>query len=375
MSIQADSTKKECPKCRLPIPRLAVVCPVCRSEIKEKPSRQKKWDRTVSVAKFVKDWIGFPAAAIAAIAALYAPARENILSLLGRDGANLRFEALRPDAISLGQDDTPVSAQKDKIDINISFLRAAFVNDGASTASVMPEFMCSVPDDNQRAFTSRYQLIDINSQKRLLEDVEVPTTGPVFVNVVLKESGLAEDGYGSTATLGTCEFRFSDKYGSKLLTLHLDKSGILQTDHSSGAVTTSDIATSILELDGAEDNRVAPRNRFCAGMLRGIRMDSEPIDCITGTHVIAIEPVYLWERGLQRALRQVAEFRRLAPDAAARSPGLILTDCTEENCVISKTEMELALASFSPSVTVWMCDEWVKSLGNCVRTDFTVNSK
>ncbi|MFF0923642.1 hypothetical protein ACFYE9_31695 [Rhizobium leguminosarum] len=59
-------------------------------------------------ARFVRDWIGFPAAVITAITALFVPAKNNALALLGRDEPTLSSYYLYVDSLNLGLDDPPL---------------------------------------------------------------------------------------------------------------------------------------------------------------------------------------------------------------------------------------------------------------------------
>ncbi|MDX8437747.1 hypothetical protein RFN25_30555 [Mesorhizobium abyssinicae] len=346
---------KSCPKCGSTIPQLAVVCPVCRSDIGEKTAGEIRRDRLLKVAAFLKDWISFPAAAFTAIAAFILAAETNVLQILRLDTASVTMQFLRQDLINVGADDTSASRQGDEIFVHVPFLRSVLVNEGASVATVRPEFMCSQMDSNSKTITGHFYFIDIQTQKKVLDDIEVDPKKPSFVNVALRDMGSKDDGYGATKEPNTCMLNYSDKYGAKIATI---------------AYTAGD--TSPMEIGGVDDTRVARRDMYCAGMAKGLSLGGEPIDCLSDRNLIAIEPVYLWEHALERALKQSGEFRQFTQGTATRIPGLILQDCAEGSCEQNVQEMTNALRHFTPNVTVWLCPPAKTELSKCTKTEFPV---
>ncbi|OWK19192.1 hypothetical protein AJ88_43740 [Mesorhizobium amorphae CCBAU 01583] len=98
-----------------------------------------------------------------------------------------------------------------------------------------------------------------------------------------------------------------------------------------------------MEIGGVDDTRMARRDMYCAGMAKGSSLGGEPIDCLNDRNLIAIEPIYLWERALERALKQSGGFRQFTQGTATCIPGLILQDCSEGNCEQKVQEMTNAL--------------------------------
>ncbi|WP_421724940.1 hypothetical protein [Bauldia sp.] len=273
-------------------------------------------------------------------AALIVPAVENVRSLLRLDGAAMTFEVMRPGTINVGSDDTPASQQVDVISQHVHFLVSALVNRGLSPAAVQPDFKCSATDRFSGAtVTGIFHFIDINSQKKILEDITVNAGETVFVNTILDSFGTKEFGYESTERNETCELIYSDKYGSKWIV-----SDISSYDYFP------------LASPGVTDSRVEVREKYCVDMIRGIKLGDEPIDCISDSHILAIEPIYLWERAFGRAIRQADEFTRSTQENAVRTPGLVLVDCDDANCAQEYEEMRSALKGFVPRITVWLCD-------------------
>ncbi|MER9353629.1 hypothetical protein NKI61_10040 [Mesorhizobium sp. M0514] len=355
--LHQSTQEKHCPKCQSTIPDKAVVCPICRSDIGRKAETTR--DRFINAAKFVKDWIGFPAAVIAA-AALIVPIQGNILKLLRQDGAVLKLEFLRPDFINIGLDDTPASSQVDEVFKHIPFLRFTLTNKGLSSVTARQDFACSIIGENSEITTGHFYLIDINTHKRILDDVKLDAGGSTFINVALRDMGPQVDGYGATNGPNTCDIDYSDKYGSNTL-----------------VVDDGDVLSSLMSLERADDSRIESRAKYCPDMVKGITLGGEPIDCVDQDHLLAIEPVYFWDRALERALRQSSEFQKTAPAAAIRTPGLVLVDCAQRNCAEKKSEMMHALNHFTPSVAVWVCAPSKTDLKNekeCAKTEFPLTS-
>ncbi|RWM06668.1 MAG: hypothetical protein EOR72_31350 [Mesorhizobium sp.] len=346
---------RRCPKCQSVVPAKAVVCPVCHCDIEEKTPEQKKRESLVEFARFAKDWIGFPAAIVTAIAALIIPAKNNALALFHQDGARLTMDLVRPDVLNVGMDDTPVAEQPNEISVHIPFLRYTLINNGVSPASIRPELTCSTVENSDEV-TGNFYFLDLRTSKKVLDDIKLSPGESVFVNVTLRDSGRKVDGYGSTKESDTCELRYSDKYGSQTLVVRR-KDGDLNP----------------MSIGGADDSRTALRERYCPNMTRGLRFAHDPIDCLDEAHLFAIEPVYLWENALQRALTQVSEFRQLTQ--SGRTPGLILTGCQEDNCAQKTQEMLSALHLFTPSLTVWLCPPEKPEISSEKKIDFNRDCK
>jgi hypothetical protein len=341
-----------CPKCCSEIRTGASVCPVCRSNIHVKTQREKTRERISTTARFLKDWVGFPAAVVAALAALARPAVLNILWLLGQDGASLEFKLLRPDYINVGLDDVPIATQGERVDIAIPFYRAALINNGASPAAVRSQFRCSTGSGSEETGGNFY-FFDLSTQRKIMNDIEVAAGGTAFVNVALSAAGSPRDGYPKTKHPESCEFEYSDKYGVR---------PPFEARH--------DVKRSpLMALGRAEDRRVSAREVRCKNMAQGISLGTEPIDCVSMTHLFAIEPVHLWERALSRALRQVAEFQRVS-SGVQLSLGLILNNCDNELCVLAHQQLATSLQNFKPAVSVWICENEAEELDRCAKTQY-----
>lgn len=93
-------------------------------------------------------------------------------------------------------------------------------------------------------------------------------------------------------------------------------------------------------------------------MLTSMIIDDKTVpDCVSNTHALAIEPSYLWKRGVGRALQFSAGFAKLAGVQSPRKPGVILVcDIGEQGCADSLAEIKSSLAGFKPPLTVWACD-------------------
>ncbi|TPN29157.1 hypothetical protein [Mesorhizobium sp. B1-1-6] len=356
------SPEKHCPKCGTLIPAAAVVCPVCQSDIAD-----RKQNRLVAIAKFTRDWIGFPVAVVTAITALIGPARNAVLASFGRDGPTLSLKYVENNIANDGLLDTPIFEQPNEIFRYIPYMRYVLINNGPTSATVETTFSCFHAREHENGFiVGNFYFADLRTQKRIAADPKLGPGESILVDVVVGDISPVESPEPGPKD-PVCQLPFTDKYGARTFTF--------------APVVESD-APSLFGLGGAEDRRVALRKKYCLNMTQGLRLGAEPVDCIDDTHVIAIEPIYLWESALQRALKQSSDFHQLTQGAAARTPGLVLTGCPDnpdKSCEDKPQEMMQALRTFTPPLTVWQCppeergDDGPKTVDFkkvCRRTDF-----
>ncbi|OWK19191.1 hypothetical protein AJ88_43735 [Mesorhizobium amorphae CCBAU 01583] len=67
-------------------------------------------------------------------------------------------------------------------------------------------------DSDSKIIAGHFYFIDIKTQKKTLDDIEVDPKKPSFVNVALRDMGPKGDGYGFTVEPNTCMPNYSDKY-------------------------------------------------------------------------------------------------------------------------------------------------------------------
>ncbi|BCH19670.1 hypothetical protein [Mesorhizobium sp. L-2-11] len=326
--------EKSCPRCQSTIAKAAVVCPVCQSDIAE-----QKQNGFVTFARFLKDWIGFPTAVVAAVA-LIGPATNAVLAYRGKDGATLTLKYVGQNIVNIGLDDTPVTEQPNEVFAYIPYVRQVLVNSGLSPATIQTAFTCYRSENGVGQFVGNFYFIDLRMQKRLADDPKLGPGESVLVDIVVRDISPIDTTVMTFPASDTCTLPYTDKYGT----------------HTFSFPAALESGTpSLFSLDAPEDRRVALREKFCPNMVRGLHLGSESVDCVDDSHVFAIEPVYLWQDGLQRVLRQSGGFHQITQGGATRAPGLVLTGCSAPNCSQQEQEMRQALRSFTPAVAVWLC--------------------
>lgn len=297
-------------------------------------------------AKFVRDWIGFPAAVITAITALFVPAKNNALALLRLDAPTLSLDYQYVDYLNLGLDDTAIALQANEVFVSVPVYHYTLTNAGPTAATVRPQMTCSTDKLN-----GHFNLIDIATTKRQLSDFKLLPAESVFVNIVLSESGTTKDGYPPAEKPFTCEMAYADKYGFKKLVMPFDD-GQPKKEMPKKALSINPLL-----LGGVDDRRIGLRELYCPDMVRGLDLGSGPIDCLSDKQILAIEPIYLWEGALQRVLRQASDFRQATAGTAPRTPGLILTGFDNPDWATKTEEMLGTLHSFTPALSVWLCPD------------------
>ncbi|WP_131803540.1 hypothetical protein [Mesorhizobium sp. LCM 4577] len=325
----SDATLRRCPKCDSLIPLKAVVCPVCKSDIKAKTAGQEAREHAVDLAKFIRDWIGFPAATIAAIAALTGPAWNNVLAWLDMDHAKLDIKFVKADFMNFGLDDRGITEQADEVFVTLPYTRFILSNIGIVPATVRSDFTCVRGNE-----TGDFYFIDLNTNKRLPATFIINPNESMQVDAV-RDSDRPHDNSQHEGKL--CTLEYSDKHGNRTYPTAMDDASLFP-----------------LDMGSIEDRRIALRAQFCPNMVKGMRLVSDAADCVDGSHVFAIEPIYLWEKALQRAVAQSVEFHQFT-QTENRAPGLILTGCDQPNCAQATAQMMQALHSFTPKLTVWLC--------------------
>lgn len=219
-------------------------------------------------------------------------------------------------------------------------MRNVLINNGLSPATIQTAFTCYRNENGAGQVFGNFYFVDLRMQKRLADDPKLGPGESVLVDIVVRDIS-SVDTSGMTFPLSdTCQLPYTDKYGT----------------HAFSFPAVLDSGTpSLFDLAAPEDRRVALRAKFCPNMVRGLHLGSESVDCVDDAHVFAIEPVYLWQDGLQRVLRQSGGFHQITQGGATRAPGLVLTGCTADNCAKKEQEMRQALRSFTPAVAVWLC--------------------
>ncbi|MBB2708426.1 hypothetical protein N2597_22515 (plasmid) [Rhizobium sophoriradicis] len=354
-------TPQVCPSCREPVANGAVKCPHCQSDIERKTDRQIHWAQVETWAKNIRDWIGLPAAMLAVFTAFFNPAVATIYGWVGWDGADLTAVLYDSNFINVGYDDKPTAEQVDKITMHIPFIPGVLSNDGLSTASVVDGFRCTLNKDqeaNEPPLTYRFGYFDPNSQKRAYLQIGTGASIPFYSRLL--DAGTEVNGWAPTARVDTCEFTYADKYGT----------------HAPHVLHLADNLVSQIRQLVVPDELEGRQGLFCKSMLTNMILDDKTVaDCVSNTHAIAIEPAYLWKRGVARSLQFSASFAKIAGVQNQRAPGVILAcESGEEGCTGLLEEMKASLGEFRPALTVWICDPRrpleQTSLDRCRKTEF-----
>lgn len=346
---------KCCPACGLSIPEQATRCPECHSDIAFESAGVRRRKSFTRVAEAIRDWIGFPAAVIAAVLAFYTPAATTVSRWLGQDGAVLAATLFNTDVINVGHDDTPALQRVDKITQYESILRGSLINDGYSAASVGSNFICTGPlneDGTRTIFT--FDFFDPQSQTKQFPSVEARSSIQFFAR--LDHAMPYTEQEFTTARPMSCQFGYFDKYGG-VSALIIDMTG--------------DQLRSISSLVN-EDQTSEQRSRFCGTAISGFGLGGDIVaDCVTGSHVSIIEPSYLWQRALSRALASTATYnRQLSPPTPARPGVILLCNPDASNCDADTEAFRLVAKTLSVPLTAWLCPPDSENIGGCKREDF-----
>ncbi|PBB51922.1 MULTISPECIES: zinc ribbon domain-containing protein [Mesorhizobium] len=353
--VKDQPSLKPCPVCGRSIPTQAKRCPECHSDIEPQSASDRRRKSIVRVAEAVRDWIGFPAAVISAILAFYTPAETTIRRWLRQDVAQLSATLFNTDVINVGHDDMPAQDRVDKITEYESILRGSLNNAGFSTASLLSNFLCtgSVNEDKTRTIYT-FDFFDPQSQTKQFPSVDAKGSMQFFGR--LDHAMPYSDEQFATARPKSCQFGYYDKYGIRpLLVIDIDDDQLRE------------IAGLVHEVKTAEQ-----RDRLCADSIRGFALGGGLVaDCLNGTHVSMIEPSYLWQRGVKRALTSAAAYNRQIHSTSPPRPGIILTcDPQASDCDADAVAFRATAGSLGSSLTAWFCPPDAESLAQCTKEDF-----
>ncbi|RUW97230.1 hypothetical protein EOA30_28385 [Mesorhizobium sp. M8A.F.Ca.ET.059.01.1.1] len=340
----------------------------------------------------MRDWVGFPAAIAALLTAFFTPTVAAILSWADQDRAYITAALFNPDTINVGLDDVTASAQVDKVTQYVAIIRVSLSNKGYSRASIPSNFSCLLQIGGKKR-SYYFSFYDPASQKKIFPIVEAGETKILFGSLTSRKD---KTQHGASMTADTCEFPYVDKYGQRrpyvygltddarvrALKVAEDRKQA-QSDYEAQRpeeAKRTDSERSKQDIMGLalDSDTEWQREKYCAGMLKDVRSEDKVIaDCVSGTHIIAIEPENLWQRAVGRAFQSAAAFQKLTPDQGKRRPGLLLI-CQEYGGPKCESRIQKAgdeigstLGPLGIPVTVWLCDDAkVKTLTDCQRTDF-----
>ena len=95
---------KPCPYCRSEIAEAAIKCPVCQSSLAKKTPLQRLLG--------LRDYVTFPTAVLALVAAVYTPLVAPVRAFLGLDGANVEAFFLSPEMLAADKPDAERPAMR-----------------------------------------------------------------------------------------------------------------------------------------------------------------------------------------------------------------------------------------------------------------------
>jgi hypothetical protein len=326
-----QATYRLCPECGSQIPHAAKKCPECLSEIESKSGWPKIRGKAGSIAVAFRDLIGIPVAIAAVVTAFFNPAYLQILEWRGEDVPAVSASLYKVWPVNIGIDDVQPPQQVDKVTRYETLARGALTNTGYSMASLDLEFVCTDAEANAYRF--------------------------VFVEGQPKVNTFVEDEVSPTRTPNTCTLVFYDKYGTQEeIEMKVSKEQLLLMSSFSPTDETPEWI-----------------EHYCSHIIRNFELDGVSADCMSNTHILAIEPIYLWHRAVKRAVRFSALYSRMIGSQATRRPGLILI-CNPEysTCEENVAAMSAFLRDFEPAITAWICrHDDPRPMDTCREMDFS----
>ena len=159
------------------------------------------------------------------------------------------------------------------------------VRAGYSLASVRSTFFCRGPDQPDGELIYTFSFHDPQKGIKIFPEVPVRSTLSFFGR--LTHSRTYAPGIFLNIGPKKCSFTHYDKYGS--VRPHI--------------LSLSDEQMRDLQGMIREDEPAAWRERYCIGMLTNVALpNGGKADCVSGTHITAIEPSYRWISAVSRSL-------------------------------------------------------------------------
>jgi hypothetical protein len=343
---------RNCPQCDCEISDQAKKCPECLSDIANESRSKKTLAAFGKAAAIFRDWVGVPVAIVALVTAFFYPAIGTVLGWLGRDRAAITIKLFNPDVVNVGLDDQAGANRVDRVTMRDSLFRGQLINDGYSLGSVQSTFFCTGPKQPAGRLIHNFSFHDPSRGTKSFPEVAGRTSVSFFARH--RDSGVYQTPNDPFAPLepNKCMFTYSDKFGAAPpVILDLTKQQV-----------------SILPSMARRDDSEEWIEKYCQGIANVILSDKNKADCLSGTHVIAIEPTNRWAAALSRSLAYAKSFSELTQ--TRRSAGIILA-CYDDDCGTDSGEPTAAFKSLGIPLTVWWCKPSHGALKNCERKDFS----
>ena len=318
---------RNCPQCDREISDQAKKCPECLSDIADESRSKKTLAAFGKAAVTFRDWIGVPAAVVALVTAFFYPAIGTILGWLGRDRAAITIKLFNPDVMNVGLDDQAGANRVDRVTIRDSLFRGQLVNDGFSLGSVQSTFFCTGPKQPSGRLIYNFSFHDPSRGTKAFPEAPPRTTVSFFSRFRNSQPYEKPNDPFPPLDPQKCRFTYSDKFGTApplILDLTADQVRILANM-------------------ARQDDSEAWIEKYCEGMIPNVILsENSRADCLSGTHVIAVEPANRWAAALNRSLAYAKSFSELTQ--TRRSAGIILV-CYDDDCRTDPGEAVAAFAS------------------------------
>ena len=344
---------KQCPQCKSSIPAGAKKCKVCLSDVEQKTPKQRRVAAFVRAAGIFRDWVGVPLTVVTLLAAFFGAAQGTVLKLLNLDRAAMSAKLFDADIINIGLDDQLLSNQVDKVTKHEGVVRGQLINDGYSLASFRPNFRCTGPQQKDRRMVYTFKFYDLQKGGKVYPEV-APRSTLSFFALLTGASEYSETQFPAAGPK-KCSFDYFDKYGRVDMKVDL-----------------SDQQISLLDTTIVRDEPAELRNRFCAGLVTELAVANKvTADCVSDTHIIAVEFSYSSTDAIGRAMSYARHFADLSKSQTQRTPGVILVcDPKISSCEKDRHQTIEGYRLLGLSATAWFCLKEHTALRNCKRVDF-----
>jgi hypothetical protein len=309
-------------------------------------------------AGIFRDWVGIPTAVATLVTAFFYPAVGTVLGWFHWDRASVSVTLFNTDVINIGSDDRAAFSRVDKIIAYERILRGQLVNNGFSTASLNSNFRCAGQNVKNGRMVYTFAFYDPRQQIKIFPELAARATLSFFgrltgAGVYLEKDALSAPGPKQ------CTFDYFDKYGFR---------------YQPSILNISDSQVKEIDDLSREDESVDWPEQYCKGMVTKMRLaDKVTADCVSGSHVIALEPSYSWNMALSRALSDAKSFMELTKSQAQRTPGIVLVCTKYSDCGEDKKQTIEALSNLGIPSTAWWCGDGRSGLKDCERLDFPLN--
>lgn len=345
----------QCPKCDSAISNNAVTCPYCKSDIAPKTPLQRRTGAFVKGAAVFRDWIGVPVTLATLITAFYYPAVGAVRGWLGTDRASLSLQLLNPDLQNVGLDDKPPGSRVDEVSEYENLLRGQLLNSGYALASVASHFTCTGPLlPDQKRMVYLYNFYDVQRGVKIFPEVGPRTAISFFARNTYARAHDEKD--LPAAGPSKCEVIYFDKH----------------TRNKVGRATL-DIADrdDLLQDIGKTNKKEQWLTTFCQGdRVSGMTLNEKvKADCISATHVMALESADRLTLAITRALSAARAFAELTGGKTEKTPGIVLVcDQDETTCMEERERSFKEVGLIGVALRAWHCHAVGTRLGCEFRT-------